>query len=407
MIGPTLRVLSFVVGILACAFANQCVAATIVWDGTTDNNWTNGPQDNSGGGFPANGATGSNWTVDANPAGGLAVPDVGTPTGNMIDYQYTGHNWTINGATISEDVQIKLDGGTLDILDSSVALVPTSATTGAGLSGLNLGQNGAATAATLTNSSLTTGRSNTNGNSLRILNGSLVATNSTIDVTAEPGGGDFDIRNASSASLVDNTVVNVQRDLDLRNDATLEIDATSTVNTGGGLEVLGNAANVSLTGGSLNLGWIRLNSGSEDVQDLMFDFVSGTITLGNANPLRDNSAFEGAFDWIGAPGDGSITHTDLSANNTNLAGKIAQGFFAVDGVRITPSLSNTTDWTDPANIAALNAELQSLAVNGRFLMLTSDGSQQVLTLAVPEPASCLVLALASGCLLVATRRRNG
>lgn len=359
--------------ILFAGASSVSLADNLVWDGSTDTSWTNGPQDPNGGPFPQNGTQGANWTntsIDPNTAGLILGPTtlsdpnngITLPSGNRIDYTFTDHNFTISSATINEDVQIKLSGGSLNITGSTVSLVPTSATTTAGLSGLNLGQNGSATTGTITNSTLTTSRANQDGNSLRIQNGSSFdVVNSNINVSSELGSGNFTVEQANS---------------------TLTIDATSTVSVTGGLEVTNSLANVELNGGVLDTGWVRLDSGPNTPQSLMFDFFGGTVTLNDSNPLRDNSGFEGAFDWVGTAGSGTVVHTDLSSNNQNLAGKIAQGYFSIDGVQIDPAIGNTVDWTNSTNRNNLNSQLAELVVGGKVLNVTFDdpNSRQVLSL---------------------------
>ena len=332
-------------------------AADIVYDGSAaDGMWTSGPNNP---GAPA----GANWTIDAGASGQVPAPDAGTPSGNSIDYLYSGHDWTIDGFTISEDVQIRLDGGSLDISNSNVSLLPSSANTAASLSGLNLGQLGNATTATFTNSTVNLSRANSAGRALGITNGSsLDLIGTTLNIAAETGIGEIDIDNPGT---------------------TLTIDATSSIAGGAGaaLEVLSEQASVTLAGGSMDLGFIRLNSGGNDPQDLMFDFQGGTITLNDVNPLRDNSSFEGAFDWTGAAGSGTITHNNLGGSfGQFLAGKVAAGFFSIEGTRINPAVSSGLDWNVPANIDSLNTALSTQIVNSKFLQVTNTGSENVLEL---------------------------
>ncbi|MFN3167861.1 MAG: PEP-CTERM sorting domain-containing protein [Phycisphaeraceae bacterium] len=417
-------------------------ADDIVWDGSAgDGFWTNGPQNVNNTAFPNNPGVGANWTVNAGTPGQIIAPDIG-PGGNMIDYTFNGHDWTINNATLSEDVQVKLDGGSLNITNSTVSLLPSSANTTAGLSGLNLGQGGNPTTAVFTSSTVNVSRSNQNGSALRVLNGSsLSLVDTTVNATSEFGNGTVIVENAGSSLVMDATsVINaatfrlattgaagsigatvnggtIAATADIRlnginntltannadiSAATFQMTNTNSalVVTGGtfaisntvsitnigstatltnadvdvttGFEITNPGAVITLDGGTIDTGYIRLNSGSEDVQDLMFNLISGTVTLTDANPFRDNSGFEGQFDWTGAVGAAAVTHVDLSANNTNLAAKIAQGFFSIDGTRVNPSLSHTVDWTDPANIGTLNAELAALAVNNKRLELVQD-----------------------------------
>ncbi|MCG8449226.1 MAG: hypothetical protein MI725_06570, partial [Pirellulales bacterium] len=109
--GPVFTALLF--GCVTLLLPSSSFGINYVWDGSqADGNWTNGPQNNSTGAFPVNGIVGRNWTVGAS-TGQLAEPDATTPGGNMIDYLYTGHDFDITSALISEDVQIRLKGGSL------------------------------------------------------------------------------------------------------------------------------------------------------------------------------------------------------------------------------------------------------------------------------------------------------
>ena len=330
-----------------------------------DSNWTNGPN------FPNNaGGPGNNWN-----GGQLAVPDGGTPSGNAIDYLYTGHDFNISNSTISEDVQIRLAGGSLTVNNSNISLLPSSATTTGQLSALNLGQNGSATTVNFTNSTLNVSRSNVGGRALGILNGSVTSfIGTTINTSAESGSGNIDVRQASSISLTGGSAINASGAFELFNTATMTIADSS----------------VSAT-------WFRADQNTD------VTFQGGTVTVSDSNGIR-GTLFDGGFNWTGAAGSGTFTHTNLSNNDTNLAGKVAQGFFGIDGVRINPTIANTTDWSNSANIDALNAELLTLAENGKYFRLTSSGGEQVLELlAVPEPSVSLLGGLS---LLALLRRRR-
>ena len=304
---------------------------TNVWDGTAgDGFWTSG-----------------NWTINGGSAGSVIAPDTG-PSGNLIDYGYFYDTWVINGATINQDVQVKLTGGSLSISNSTVSLLPSSTNTTAALSGLNLGQEGDPTTATVTDSTVTTSRANAGGNSLRVRNGSsLSVVNSDIFVSSETGSGNLTVEATS----------------------TLSVDSSSTLNITGGLEVTSAGASVSFDDATMTAGWIRLNSGGEDTTNLMMNFPGGTIDLTDANPLRDDSDFEGAFNWTGDPGDGSITHTAAENVTQTLAYKTTQGFFSVDGVWVNP-----TNSYDGTNLTLINEELVSLAVNDKYLQITQDST---------------------------------
>ncbi len=359
------------------ALATSVQAANIVWDGTTDNNWTNGPQDNSGGGYPANGSTGANWTIDAGTSGQVAPPDATTPGSNTIDYLFSGHSWTISGATINEDVQIKLNGGMLNVNNSNISLLPSSANTGAGLSGLNLGQTNPTTA-TISNSTLNVSRSNFGGRAIGVLNGSsLSLVNTAVNLTAENGLGKIDVNHPNSS---------------------LTIDANSSITATGAVEVLHNTGLLTLQGGSIHADHIRLNVSGGTSNDLVFDFQGGTVTVTSNNPFR-GSAFEGSFDWTGGVGSGSVIATDSNTITSNLAKKVSQGFFSIDGVRVNPTTDSAVD-----GLAALQAELPTLTVGGKWFNLADNGSgTQTLTL-VPEPASLALLGI--GVLMLARRSRQ-
>ena len=364
----------------------QLQAATIIYDGTAaDGFWTNGPQDPNGGAFPQNAGQGANWTINAGTPGQIVTPDAGTPGNNRIDYTYSGHDWEINGFTVNEDIQVKLDGGSLQVTDSSLSLLPSSATTPtAGLSGLNLGQNGNATTATFTRSTVNVSRSNFAGRGMGLIGGSSLALfGSSVNVSAESGNSFVDLNNGS----------------------TLTLDPNSSLTATGQLDLFGAANTVSMAAGaSLDVLYLRANSGGETTQNLMVGFAGGTFTVNDPNPFRDNSSFEGQFDFTGPQGSGKVVHTNLSSNNTNLAGKTAQGFFSIDGTRINPPVNNTLDWTNPANVATLNSELESLAVNGKFLKLFAGGGEQVLTI-VPEPTTTSLALVGLAGLMVRRRRR--
>lgn len=364
------------------AFALHTHASDFVWDGTIDNNWTNGPQNNSGGGFPANGITGSNWTINGGGPAQVAPPDTGTPGGNMIDYLYSGHHWTIDGANINENVQVRLDGGSINVSNSTISLLPSSANTGAFLSAFNLGQNGNPTAATFTNSTLNVSRSNgggaATGRSLGLIGGStLDLIETTVNVSAETMRGKIDLNNGS----------------------TLTLDSTSSVTTTGHIDLFGPANTITMAvGASINTLYLRANSGNETSDDLMVNFGGGTFTVSDVNPFRDNSAFEGQFNWTGGAGSGVVVHTGATSTASDLANKVSLGYFSINGVRINPV-------TNPAvsGIPALNAELATIVKDGTWFVVNDNGSGiQTLTL-VPEPASLAPLGL---CALAVIRHRR-
>ncbi len=122
----------------------------------------------------------------------------------------------------------------------------------------------------------------------------------------------------------------------------------------------------------------------------------------NAHAFRSSSGFDGQLNFVGSAGLASVTHSDLTDANVvrHLAGRVTSDFFAIDGTTIS-----TTAVYDGSNVAAINAELATLAVNGRFLQIDESGGTQTLNLvAVPEPSAAMFSVLAV--LGMATRRRR-
>ena len=353
----------FIVAALAC-FTQATTAATITYDGTAaDGMWTSGPNNP---GAPA----GANWTIDAGTPGQVPAPDAGTPGTNAIDYRYSGHDWTINGFTVSEDVQIRLSAGSLMIENSTVSLLPSSANTAATLSALNLGQNGAttgpaaATTAVFTNSTVNLSRSNGSGRALGLANASnLSLVGSDVNLTAEGGTGLVDLNNGS----------------------TLSIDANSSLTATGQMDLFGGGNSLTVDGGAVDVSYLRANSGDEVTINLMIDFMGGTFTLNDVNPLRDNSPFEGQFNWTGGVGSGSVIHTNPSSAGSALARKVDQGFFSINGTRIDPTTNSSVD-----GVAALNTELATLQVDGTFFQVLEGVGTQTLVL-IPEPNAAVLL----------------
>ncbi len=363
---------------VALVWANSAIAANIVWDGGgADGFWTSGPN-NPGAGV------GANWTIDAGTPGSdvSALVAAGTPGTNAIDYQFDNHDWVINGATISEDVQLRLKGGTLDIDNSTISLLPSSTNTPAFLSALNLGQSGTGTSATVDNSTITLSRSGATGS----------------------GGRALGLANASTLALANNAHIILQSEvgvgkMDLNNASTVTLDSTSSITADGQIDLFGAANTMTINGGSVDVSYLRANSGVETTQDIMITFTGGSFNVSDVNPFRDNSQFEGQFNWTGAAGSGTVTHTSASNTGSDLAKKVSQGFFSIDGTRIDP----TTD-SAVSGIGDLNTELATLAVGGRWFQVNDlGGNVQTLTL-VPEPASFALLTL--GGLMMIRRRQS-
>ena len=165
------------------------------------------------------------------------------------------------------------------------------------------------------------------------------------------------VRNESMLTL-DNTILDVQHSSSDASRATLEIES-------GGLVVILNNTNV-------NAEVLRIdNSG------LGLSLQSGEITLNNAHAIRGATSFNGQLSFDGPGGQSEIVHTDLTNSNLvrHLAGRVTNNFFAIDGVTISPDTTY-----NGSNIAAINAELELLEVNGRFLQLEEENGVQTLRL---------------------------
>ena len=235
----------------------------------------------------------------------------------------------------------------MHLTDSSLTLHPTDPSTGR--DALLLGYSTTASQLTLTNSTLSVSRSNNSGAALSVESGSTVSLiNSTLILQAESGTGDLSLTGAGSS---------------------FACDANSSVTATGDLLFANN------TSGSL--------AGTIEAQALLISqgvtgqvtFSGGTITLNNSTPFRTNNPANGNLAFTGAANSSQIILTDPSNQSKDLGFRLSGGYFAIDSTVITP----TTAWNG-SNAAALNAELATLGVGGRFLQFIDGPTTQTITL---------------------------
>ncbi len=413
------------------AVAPAASAATFDWDGTTDSDWA-----------------GANWTVSATP--GQVAADEFTGSGNAKIYNYMSDanaDTVFNGddtfnigagdvidnfaagvgnpgygsavpyfedntvVNITDGAVVKLyanlwlptkllDQASMTITDSTAQFTRGNNTGNA----LVLGDNGGTDTASLvvSNSSVTVNQldsvsSADEGGDLQVFGSSTIdiSNGSTLTVSRI-----FQIDDQSSISITDSTVVTAQ--LDFWDDGALTLDNTDvTISADWDIN---NSGQMSITGNTtVSAPYIRIDSNSAEVL-----FTSGDLTFSAANALRGSAGFDGDFNWVGEVGDGLITTTNNTDGTKNLGKKMAQGFFAIDGTRIDPTIDDTLDWTNVTNLDALAAELATLTVGGKYFVLGYDSvdpanNDMTLTLA-PEPASLALIGI--GGLLLAQRRRR-
>jgi hypothetical protein len=155
---------------------------------------------------------------------------------------------------------------------------------------------------------------------------------------------------------------------------------------------------ILITGGAALFGdYMRPNAGNTPLYTTL---VSGSITMSDPNSFRTASGgFSGQINFTGAAGSAFVTQTDNSGTS-DLAIKVSQGFFALDGTQITTVLYNET------NLAAVNADLATQIFSNRYFEITDLAGVQTLNLvAVPEPGSFALLGLGVIVLGLLRRRR--
>ncbi len=236
----------------------------------------------------------------------------------------------LDGTVATANLRLRTVGGFFDVDDATL-----TCTSSANLSGADFGATSSSTGATtanFTHSMVSVRGSGTSGRSLYVRNSSAL--------------------NFDGGSL---TILHTSADATR---AAIEIESSGVMNVTGGTSISTEVLRID-------------NSG------VGFNFESGNLQLNNAHPLRSSSGFNGQFNFTGAAGDGTIFHNDLSEANVvrHLAGRVTAGFFAIDGVTVEPNLDY-----NGSNIAAINSELETLAVNNRYLQLVEAGGTQVLSL---------------------------
>jgi|GEM_PF-5615127 len=286
------------------------------WDGTTDDAWN-----------------GFNWSVASE--GVTAAPPLQTGETDTLR-TYVGDDFEIaGGASVDSDKTIRLEGGSLTVTASTLV------SSGPFANGLDLGFD--------------------LGGGSSPLGTTAVFTDSTVVSTRGNGGNSFRLANASSISL--------------------DGGSLSVVNENGGAAIVTGGSTLLVTNGAafaLDGTHLQLDDGTVTVE-------SGTITADGATNAFRSAAFNGESGTFDAPqlfnftgGVGSATvvqtrNTDGAITNA-LAGKVADGYFSLDGVRIT-----ATDY-DGGNLAAINAELESQPQGGRFFQVTESGGVQTLVI---------------------------
>ena len=265
--------------------------------------------------------------TDANWNGGLGAP--GTVVDGSIDLNGLSVQ-ILEGSVDTNDLRLRVAAGSFEVSDADLIC-----TSGGSLAGADFGETSSSSGAsfvTFNNANVSVRGSGGSGRSLYLRQGSTLNLN----------GGSLTILHSSNDPS--------RATLEIENNAMLNVTDNATITT----EVL------------------RVDNGSTGV-----NFFSGNLQLDNPHPLRGSSSFNGQFNFTGNAGDVTIVHTDLSETNLvrRLAGRVTNNFFAIDGVTI-----DTQIVYNGSNIPQINQELETLAVNGKYLNLSEAGGMQLLSL---------------------------
>ena len=393
--------------------AGHSWAATYTWDGTTDTDWF-----------------GANWTVGGS-SGQLAPDEDGGNNAKRIDY--VDDTFNVTGATIDNFATgtgaIYFHGASdVNIDSSSIHLYPN----------LWLPTKVLDTSTfDATNSTLRFTRGNNNGNAFVIGDSASPASTPAVTISGTQltvdqfrsqnntfGNGDFEMfangtfdMTSGSTLIVDNqwqiddssvaTASDSSADvglLELYDDGELNLDNVAlTINNH--IDV-NNSSVINITGDTqIDTPYLRIDSNNASV-----NLTSGHIDLENNNPLRGSSGFGGDFDFVGLPGEVTVTQNNTTDTTRNLIFKTWQGFFSIDGVRINPSSDGVVPGSTGVDVSGFNAYLATQAVNGKHFEFTgsTDGTGDItlnlVAVVIPEPASAMMLGLATS--LLALRRRS-
>ncbi len=147
-------------------------------------------------------------------------------------------------------------------------------------------------------------------------------------------------------------------------------------------------SSLDISGGfPLTATYISLNNAIDGNAPSMVNMSAGSVTLSAANALRTNVGFDEIwFNFRAGSADNvTITQTDSQTSSADcLSKRVAEGYFRLDGVRIDPTV-------DGSDVAALNAELETLALNDEWLVVTQDGNSQILTIGQPPQGTVMAV----------------